>query len=368
MKKKLLLILIIPILLYSKNQTYQDTVTTNEGRIIPCTVVKLDNEKISLKYDGNEYPSGTGLTYIDKIVLDEKGTIYVKKDGFLLDINSIKKYISKRNVFLVRQERELEKVEKKKQFSKNMSKLNGKKGKSKYEIEKLNNRWSFGIFYIPLYSSSLYYYNSNHNYYYDGAMIIQILNLSMIESHFSYKLSSKVNIILDLGYSNSYTKEKNERHKDYYDYNYNDYDQGTIETDDIKIFVANIGFKIYLKQLRNKKVSPFLQFGIGKQLASITDDSKDLFDDNSSSTTTEDNIDEFNKKLNSPLNANCGFGVEYSFNESLSLFSSVRLYYAEIDADYDYRYIGKDYTENRIKEIDNTEINTRIGLGLNFYF
>ncbi len=364
MKKKLSMLLVIPILLFSQNQTYPDTVITNNGKAIPGLITKLDKEKVSLKYGDNEYPSGTGITNIEKIVLDEKGTIYKKGSGFLLDIKSIEKYILKRNTFLAQQKRIQEKAKKKKQFSKITSQLKTDNKKSKYSVKGANeNRGSFGIFYVPFYSYSLYYFD----YYYESFAII-INNLSIIEGQFSYRLSPKLSATFDLGYSSSYSKRRDETHRDYNNPDYNDYDYGTIETADIKLFVANVGFKFYFKQLVNKKVSPYLLFGAGKQFAFITENSKALFDDDPTPSTIESNIDEYNEQLNSPLNANCGFGVEYSFNESLSLFSSVRLYYTKINADYDYRSVSNYVTENRIKEVDKTEINTRIGLGLNFYF
>jgi|AntAceMinimDraft_9_1070365.scaffolds.fasta_scaffold50727_2 hypothetical protein len=360
MKKKLSMLLVIPILLFSQNQTYPDTVILDQGKVIPCIISKLDEEKIILKYGDHDYESGTGIVNVKKIVLDEKGIIYKKTSGFLSDFNSIEKYILKRKTFLAKQKRKQEKAKRKKQFSKNLSQINGKNKKDRYEYENANlNHLSFGIFYVPIYSSNFIFVAGNY-----GDVYLQYVssNASMIEGQFSYRLTSRMNFTFDIGYTSLYAKIRNETHTDYADGD--QYDYGEKNMASIKSVVFNVGFKFYFNDLMNHKVSPYLLIGGGKQIAFYNEENEELFNDTPTSYTVEDNKEEFIKQINSPININCGFGVEYSFNESLSLFSNIRLF----NTKYNAKYVSDSQTRNKIVKLERSEINTRIGLGLNFYF
>ena len=81
-----------------------------------------------------------------------------------------------------------------------------------------------------------------------------------------------------------------------------------------------------------------------------------------------DNQEEYLEELNSPVHFFLGFGVEYPFNKSLSLFALARFYYSWSDSKYDYRYVNDYRIETRTTDTDVEGLIKRVGLGLNFYF
>ena len=136
----------------------------------------------------------------------------------------------------------------------------------------------------------------------------------------------------------------------------------------MQTFIFNIGIKYYFAEFVKNKVSAFVQAGIGKQFAFVDNSYKDLPHNQYDPTVLEDNENEFLKDLNSPFLINLGFGAEYFFNESLSLFASIRFYYSKISGTHTYKESVYDRIETRKQNYENSEIVTRIGIGLNFYF
>ncbi len=176
---------------------------------------------------------------------------------------------------------------------------------------------------------------------------------------------ARVRVSFDFSYTRSYSHELSEQ-RIYYPASSSYYDYGRRYTDDMKIFRLSIGFKFYFSVLQVKKVSPYIHIGAGKQLAFVTHKNEDLYPQ--PLVTEQDNEEEYLEELNSPVHIFAGFGVEYPFNKSLSLFALARFYYSWSDSKYDYRYIQDDRTETRTSDSDTADLIKRVGLGLNFYF
>ncbi|TVL95605.1 MAG: hypothetical protein CV087_24225 [Candidatus Brocadia sp. WS118] len=228
-------------------------------------------------------------------------------------------------------------------------------------------RWSFGVAYVPYYSGKIYQYAYELYYSVRPYFYTYSDQITMLEGQFGFGVSSKVRLTLDVGYTKTYNSARSEEHIRYTDLNIN-YDSGLLATSDLKIFDFTFGVKYYLKRLLNRKASACVLAGVGKQLAFASGEIELLFLQEPPAATFEDNRNEYLEDLNSPWHINVGFAAEYSFNESLSLFSSIRFYYSKISAFYDYREVSASQTRSGSLETKNSEIVTRIGLGVNFYF
>ena len=231
-------------------------------------------------------------------------------------------------------------------------------------------RWSFGVIYIPYYSNKIYKYFRNPYYSNQFYITSDSENIIMMEGQFSYLFYPGLRLTLDIGYLSTYSRNKSEEHVRYDDPNYIDYDNGTIETDDLKIFSFNFGIKYYLVKLKSQRVSPYVLAGIGKKFAFVNNKSEILYQDGIPDITFDDNRNEFLEDLNSPFQINLGFGAEYMLNNFISLFSNIKFYYSKRNAEYDYREIWN-YSQRKETgktEYKNSEIATHIGLGINYYF
>ena len=229
-------------------------------------------------------------------------------------------------------------------------------------------RWSFGVLYIPYYSGKIIKYMRDP-YSTNGIFFYTYYeNITLMEGQFTFLLHSRLRLTFDVGYTTDYSRDKREEHIRYDDPNYNAYDSGTIETSDYKIFNFSIGLKYFLTKLSSQKVTPYVSAGVGRQLAFVTEDHEILFLQDPPTVTHEDNKKKFLEDLNSPFQANLGFGAEYSFNKSFSIFSNIRFYYSKSNAFYDYREISEFQTTTGSREYKISETVTRIGLGVNFYF
>ena len=108
--------------------------------------------------------------------------------------------------------------------------------------------------------------------------------------------------------------------------------------------------------------------GIGKTFAWAKDESKVLFQEPDPNYTYTNNRNEYLEDSNSPFLFQVGFGTEYFFNESLSVYSSLRFYYSATSAEYR-ETITDPYTKRSSTQSDeNSDLVTRVGFGLNFYF
>ena len=126
-----------------------------------------------------------------------------------------------------------------------------------------------------------------------------------------------------------------------------------------------LGLKIYFKKFLEEKATAYWLAGIGKQIAFGSVTHENLF---SSTQIVGDNADEYLEELNSPWHSNIGFGAEYFFNQSLSLFSVMRFSYSIVSAEYNSTTLSGVQRITSRSQYKNSEIITGFGIGLNFYF
>ena len=78
---RFLLIILIPISIFSQAKNYPDTIVTNRGTQFPCIITHLDQSIIKLKYRNGQKTS-IGLIGLDKIFFDDIGIVYTNESGF----------------------------------------------------------------------------------------------------------------------------------------------------------------------------------------------------------------------------------------------------------------------------------------------
>jgi len=366
---KILLLVLLPFFVFAQNP-YPDTISLIDGRTYPCLITKAEESKVEFIYM-DEQTEFIILLAIDKISLQDMGDIYSKDGGYKSNLEEIENYISKR----------MDKLDKEKQTSDELKRLSmikeelreEKADRIDKEIEEvfdkklspIENDWSFGVLYVPYYSGN-YYTVIRKTYPQDDLYTFSnSRNETNMEAQLTYLLTKNLRVTLDVSYSSSFAESRYETHIIYSD---TAFANGNISTMGLKLFDFNIGLKYYFKDIIKGKVSAFILAGAGKQFAIVEDKDENLFPPVDPLYTSEDNIKEYIKGLNSPWHFNFGFGAEYFFNESLSLTSSIRFIYSSLDSNYDYRYISEYWTTSDVTDISMSEFATRVGLGLNFYF
>jgi len=247
------------------------------------------------------------------------------------------------------------------------------------QSDTLAHNWSFGILYTPVSPEQVYlvYYPYYYDYY--GPFRPDMMSYPYPETYVSENTEpqmeaqltirhpryNRVRVTLDFSYTRTYTRDVSAEHR-VYPAASSYYDNGNRNIDDLKLFRISIGFKYYFSALRVQKVSPYLVAGGGKQMAFVTHRDENMYPD--PGVTETDNSEDYLKELNSPFHLYVGFGAEYPFNKSLSLFALVRFYYSWADSKYDYRYLSDTYVVTRTTDSDVADLVKRVGLGLNFYF
>lgn len=237
---------------------------------------------------------------------------------------------------------------------------NQKKSKKKNRVP----RWSFGIFYVPYYSGPVYHFSSNASG--DYFNYLETNSFTRMDGQFSFRFFKQWFLTLDVGYNAKSFHRQNEEH-----YRYttgNNADTGFLTEEQLRLFDVSLGVKYYLKKRSKRRVSPYLFTGIGRQFAFGYFKAEYLYPPDYTLPTLEDNHDDYLKDLNSPWHVHLGFGAEYLFNRSLTIFAAIRFYYSRIDAKYDYRVISESGIHSGLREFRDSQFITHIGLGLNFYF
>ncbi|MBK6913735.1 MAG: hypothetical protein IPH11_08700 [Ignavibacteriales bacterium] len=364
---KTLLLVLLPFFVYAQNP-YPDTIFLMDGRSYPCLITKANESKVEFIYM-NEQTESVILLAIDKISLQNMGDIYSKDGGYKNDMNEIENYISER----------MDRLDNERQASDELKRLSMIKEKNTdqkdrvIEIEEvfdkkispIENDWSFGVLYVPYYSGN--YYTVIRKVQPDDYLYTYInsRNETNMEAQLTYLLIKNLRVTLDVSYSSSFAESRYETHNGYSDTTYS---YGNISTMGLKLFDFSIGLKYYFKDIIKGKVSAFVLAGAGKQFSIVEDKIENFFPPVDPGYTSEDNIEEYLKGLNSPWHFNFGFGAEYFFNESLSLTSNIRFIYSSLSSNYDYRYVSEYQTITDVTDISMSEFATRVGLGLNFYF
>lgn len=345
---KLLFIILFPAIIFSQTHDYPDSITTKTGATFPCLITDIDNREVSIIYD-DSISMKTYYASIKRLYVRQRGIVYDFDHGFRSSVDDIRRFIINRNDYLF-----------------------PKRPLPKSEIERLPeipvrildeyNKWSFGVTYVPYYSAKIYFYQQGSGGLQYGTYIE---NTTLLEGQFSYALKPQLRLTLDLSYHSTYEKERNETHNRWD--NNPPYDIGSETSSSLKLLNVILGAKYYFNKLFDQNVSAYVFAGGGKQFAFYNEEAVQLFVQ-PPMIQNQNNFEEFFEKINSPWYLNAGFGAEYSFNKSLSLFSNLRFLYLTRSADYDSRTIETGQSSSSIKHIEDSEITTRFGIGLNFYF
>ena len=222
------------------------------------------------------------------------------------------------------------------------------------------NKFSFGVLFVPYYSGENYYYNFDVSSSRISFSLISAFE-SRMESQFSYSVSKNLQLIVDFSF-----------YSDYAVTNINDY-SGSYNlvldrTEDMQIISFNFGIKHYFYNNFLNNVKPYIIGGVGKQFAFVNNKYKYIPYPGYISNY-KDNSNEFLEEINSPYLVNLGFGTEYFFNKSLSLNASIRFYYSNSSSTFDYESnYDIIYYTHHTEEVKNSKILKRVGLGVNFYF
>ncbi len=229
--------------------------------------------------------------------------------------------------------------------------------------------YSFGVLYIP---NSGSYFSSYSRYYFSGDESIIYNQVEYSETRllarFTYLFTRRLGLMAELGYSANYYKIRSEDHSSS---NSDSYDDGGRFLEESKILSALLSVKYYLFSSPRGKVQPYVFLGAGKEFADFKSDYERLFVEDPPPDVIIENSEKYKSDINSPFLVIVGFGVEYFFDDALSLFSIIRVSYRTASGEYQYKHIynDADNTERwRKKEVEFSKTSTNVGIGLNFYF
>lgn len=352
---KSLILLLFPILLFGQ-LPYPDTLVLSNGKEYPCLITSISDSKIDMIYANNKSESVI-LKAVDQINSEGLGIVYKSSHGYETDLQQVEALVEDRNK---QREEELAILSALESNDGTEAMSNGGIIKETEE----NRNWSFGVLYVPYYSGTKYVINY-YNYNPPSTPVTYAFAEfeTNLEGQLSYGIGSSLRVTLDAAYSSSFAETRYERHRTG---NYPD-DYGTLSTLDLKLFDFTMGVKYYFKDIITGKVSIYVLAGFGKQFAFAESKQEELFLTDPV-YTVQDNASEYLEDLNSPWHFNLGFGAEYFFNESLSLTSNIRVLYSAVSSKYNYKFISEFDTETRSEEYSSSDVITRFGLGLNFYF
>ena len=345
---KTLLFLMLSFLTYAQSP-YPDTLFLNDGRTFPCLLTQINESRVEVTYS-KDIIRVVFIPSVQRISLEEHGIIYSSTSGFVKGLDSLQAYIDKRSKEIGEEE------------AKNESLMKNNPDK---QILNLDRKWSFGILLIPYYSGTIYNLSYNNSYPpYSVSTYGYSNNEINMEGQFSYGVSPNTRLTFDVAYNSTFNETRDEQHNRDVGYVY---DSGSLNTSGLDLLDLSLGAKYYFIDFFAEKVNAYVLAGIGKQFAFVKEESKNLYPQQPT-YITEDNREEYLNDLNSPWHLNFGFGVEYLFNESLSLTSNIRFLYSSVSAKYNSRYFYMTQTQTSSEEYTNSQFITRIGVGLNFYF
>jgi|GEM_PF-1123033 len=384
---KYLLFLIFPFIVNAQTAC-PDTIYTLDNKVYPCLVTSISESDVKFNYPG--YGESMLVTNaISRLFISGKGKVFEQDKKYLYAVEELEMLVAERQE--VKQYFEEQRWKKEEEKGRLLKKQTEKENLIRSEdsivmdssinqitvspadvsyISKQRpfqidvNRWSFGILFIPYSSGKLYAYVKNSNYD-QGYITTTINNEINMEGQFALRINNRLSLTLDVGYTSGSV-----------DYNYEShnrqtagsgYDEGHKDSDDLKILDFHIGLKYYFTNYFDEKVNAYILGGVGKKLAFATSKYEQLYVA-PSAYINEDNQDEFTEEMNSPFSAYFGFGAEYMFNQSLSVYSVIRFYYSRIHAEYNSRTVSQGTSNEYRRILTQSDFITRIGLGLNFYF
>ncbi len=359
---KTLIIFLCSIPVFAQTQ-YPDTLYLLSDKSYPCLFTDINETKVEFIY-ANEITQSTVVNAIEKILLENHGTVYSTSSGFTKNLSQLQKFVNER--FQIIKDNKLAKEEELR-LSYPLPKLPQQVAKNDIDFDQTkNNEWSFGVLYIPYYSGKIYTIISSHYPPYTFEPYGLSDNEINMEAQLSFAVSNSLRLTLDVNYNSSNYERRDESHSR--TTNITEYDNGNLTKENLALIDINLGIKYYFKPLLQEKVSIYALLGFGKKFASADQESKPLFQNPPPSYVIEDNLTEFVEDANSPFHFNIGFGAEYFFNESLSLTSNIRFIYSSIKAKYDSRQVSDYETYTSTIDYKKADFITRIGIGVNFYF
>jgi outer membrane protein W len=384
---KYLMFLLFPFIAYGQT-VCPDTIHTLNNKVYACLVTFLNKSEVHFYYPG--YGESKLVTdAVSGLVISGKGNVFEQKKRYLYDVDELEIFISgRKEVKQYFEEQRRKKEEEKERLVRAQAEkenLIRVKDSIATELKKLaavplkndsnpgivmpsridGNRWSFGILFIP-YSSAKYYGYANGSGYNDGSVTTTVNNEINMEGQFACRLNNNLSLTFDVGYTAGYTESTYEYYSNPASGQGNS--SGYNDSDDLKMLSFHFGIKYYFTNYSDEKVNPYILAGAGKTLAFATSKYEQLFV-SPSTDKTENNQNDFIEDMNSPFSFYFGFGAEYMFNKSLSVYSVIRFYYSKTYAEYKSRTITRENYINEVRrEYDKSDFITRIGLGLNFYF
>lgn len=365
---KTIICFLFPVLLFAQTN-YPDTLLLTDGRTFSCLVTGINNNKVEFLYLIDKSESLV-LEAVDQLLIEDLGIVYNSNQSFIKSIDQINEFVNSR----------MKKLEEEKLVQQELAKMTVVSDAEQIETDYSNQsnsdftyqksfrmkKWSFGVLLIPYYSGNRYRVIYNTSQYPPQVMTQSYAeNEINMESQLAFGITPNFRLMFDAAYSSTFNELRYEYHVRS---EFNEFDSGNLTSSSLDIFDFNIGAKYYFINSSPENIGIYVTAGFGKQFAFAEEKSEDLFPGPGPIPIIEDNYEDYVEGLNSPWHANVGFGAEYLFNESLALNTNIRFIYSTSSSNFDYRYISEFETYTHSSEYSSSEFNTRIGLGLNFYF
>jgi hypothetical protein len=368
-------ILILSFLTFAQTQL-PDSIFIVDGRSTSCLITSIDDSRVQFSYNINQKESVI-VKALSRIYIEKYGNIFSPISGFTVNLDEVNSFLQDRLQKKQKEQEvkaELDRVDLSKKPGSNISSvaITGSEDLVTIVSHSTNacnqNKWSFGVLYVPYYSGRIYEMSSSSYSQYDVSIYGYSVSLTNLEAQFAYAVVPQLKLTFDAGYSATISEENFETHYKYNDpvYPY-ETNEGYKLTNNMKRLDFNIGAKYYFNNIISNKVSIYASLGIGKQFAFVTNDYKLLFGQ-PDPAINENNYEEFLADINSPFHFNIGFGAEYFFNESLSLNANIKINYNTSSGKYQSRNISQYSSRTTTEDISVADFTTKVGIGLNFYF
>jgi len=341
------------VLLFSSIMFSQtDTLISIENISYPCYISNITDQTVKIFHKKSKYTI-FNLKQLNSVFIKNYGEVYTLESGFNMNLDSLQTILENRENF-------------RKQMT--SSKEYTMEAYERTKIDKHEqSKFSFGIFYIP-YSLNdgdvlMRYYDLRNNPYY----YILEKNNSIIEYYLAYKIKNNASLQFSFTYNSNNVETYEESHYEQKD-PFRVENHGNENNSSLDMLTFEISLKFFLMETRLKKISPFIIIGMGKTFAWATEENKVLFPSDNNTYKETNNFEEYLEDLNSPFLINLGGGVEYFFNKSISIYSSVMFAYYYTDSEYKSTW-EDDYSKStNISKRETSGVRTKVGIGLNFFF
>ncbi len=85
-----------PMLIFSQSVSFTDSIKLNNGRDFSCNITQFSENFI--QFIGNEISSSAPTFAINKIILNKKGIVFIKDQGFLYSIDSLNNFVGAKQI------------------------------------------------------------------------------------------------------------------------------------------------------------------------------------------------------------------------------------------------------------------------------